>query len=400
VDTQHRSRLHIGSTGYASRRTALRAVAGGGLAAFIAAGMRMGVAGQEAVSDGSTLPPVMAEWVAATESMDVARAAATYAPDAEREVVPVKQIDRGREEIRSRLRDVADAFADGTARVPTVFAVDDQAAAEWIIEAHYTGELPGYPAGSGQPITLRGVSLMSLADGAIARERLYVDVYGMLVQLGLAPAPASDELAAPVGKTFVGPTSDPETLVAIVLRDDPAETAVAYLCRGPELNIWFSGTRHDDALALVGAADPSATTPNGSAPTMTGRLTPDGISGEARLTERTLSFLAIPAAGIAGLYVAERDEIGKVRGTSSTGATLVAQQVAAEEAVAAISPYRYRIVGAVTAADGREMPIEIPACTNDAALFRWVALADGRVSGAGKRRREGGSGFVGKSIDI
>jgi steroid delta-isomerase-like uncharacterized protein len=332
--------------------------------------------------------------------MDVARAAATYAPDAVREVVPVKQFDRGREEIRSRLQDVADAFGDGTARVPTVFAVDDQAVAEWVIEAHYTGELPGYPPGSGQPITLRGVSLMSLADGAIARESLYVDVYGMLVQLGLAPAPAADEFAAPVGKTFVGPTSDPETLVAIVLRDDPAGAAVAYLCRGPELNIWFAGTHHENALALIGAADPSATTPNGSAPSLTGRLTPDGISGEARLTERTLSFFAVPATGIAGLYVAERDESGMVRGTSSTGAILAAQQIAAEETVAVTTRYRYRIVGAVTGADGREMPIEIPACTDDAALFRWVALADGTVSGAGKRRRDGGNGFMGKTIDL
>lgn len=189
MDTQHRSDLRTGSTRNASRRTALRTGVGGGLVAFIATGTRMGVAGQEAANDVSTLPPAMAEWVAAMQSLDTARGAETYALDAVREVVPIKQIDRGREEIQARLQDVQDAFADGTARVPTAFAAGDQAVAEWVIEAHYTGELPGYPPGSGQPVTLRGVSLLSLADGAIARESLYVDVYGLLVQLGMVPAP-------------------------------------------------------------------------------------------------------------------------------------------------------------------------------------------------------------------
>src|SRR3712207_8644369 len=49
----------------------------------------------------------------------------------------------------------------------------------------------------------------------------------------------------------------------------------------------------------------------------------------------------------------------------------------AEGAAAAEAPYR--IVGTVTLADGQQVPIEIPARTTEAALFRWVALADGSV---------------------
>jgi hypothetical protein len=210
--------------------------------------------------------------------------------------------------------------------------------------------------------------------------------------------PAADELSPPVGKTFVGPTSDSETLIAIVLRDEAGE-AVAYLCRGPELNIWFTGQLQDDALALTGAPQPGETTFTGSAPTLTGRITADGLSGEALLPEATLTFTGIPATGIARLYVAERDESGAVRGAASTGATLEAQQNTAEGASAAAAPYR--IVGTVTLADGRQMPIEIPARTEAAAIFRWVALADGRVRGAGKRRRQGdGNGFIESGVEL
>jgi steroid delta-isomerase-like uncharacterized protein len=181
----------VGPIGNTTRRRILRAAGGGGLVVLTAAPMSRHIAAKQDKTNAAmaSLPPVMTEWVTALQTLDAARAAATYAPDAVREVVPVEQIDRGREQIQDRLQDVHDAFADGTVQIPTVFAVDDQAVAEWVIAAHYTGELPGYPPGSGQPITLRGVSLLSLANGAIVRESLYVDVYGLLVQLGLAPAP-------------------------------------------------------------------------------------------------------------------------------------------------------------------------------------------------------------------
>src|SRR5262245_7967633 len=90
----------------------------------------------------------------------------------------------------------------------------------------------------------RRTFLSSLAGGGVAlaaalrSER--VSGHPVLVQ---APAtPAADALDVPVGQTFVGPTADPETLVAIVLRDDEPGEAVACLCRGPELNVWFGGT--------------------------------------------------------------------------------------------------------------------------------------------------------------
>jgi steroid delta-isomerase-like uncharacterized protein len=192
VDTLHVAQRQTGSVTTVSRRRTLRAVGGGSLAALLAVGQRQRArANQDAATAATaTLPPAIAEWVSATQTLDVARAAATFAPDAVREVVPIKQIDRGHEAIQARLQAVHDAFAGGTAKVLTAFAAADQAVAEWVIEAHYTGQLAGYPPGSGQPITLRGVSLFELLDeGAIARETLHLDVYGLLVQLGVAPVP-------------------------------------------------------------------------------------------------------------------------------------------------------------------------------------------------------------------
>jgi hypothetical protein len=213
------------------------------------------------------------------------------------------------------------------------------------------------------------------------------------------------ELVPPQGPTYVGPTSDPETLVAIIVLEDRPGQAVAYLCRGAELNVWFTGIERDGMLALTGPDPSIGVTPEPGltlteqAPTLTGELTDGQITGEAVLfAGRTLRFTAVPAAGIAGLYVTERDEDGMVHGVSSTGASLQARQTVATGEAAATAPYR--ITGTVVTADGSHFEFAIPARTDVPAVFRWVALADGSVRGAGRRWRGAGDQFVGGSIDL
>jgi hypothetical protein len=217
---------------------------------------------------------------------------------------------------------------------------------------------------------------------------------------GLLPA----ELAPPQGATFFGPTSDPATLAAIVLLTDQPGQAVAYLCRGAELNVWFTGNIQDGVLTLTGpgpgedGTPPPGPTLTEPAPTLRGRLDGDRITGEAELLERTLTFTAIPAEGIAGLYVTERDNAGTVVGASSTGATLRARQAVASGAAAETAPFR--ITGTVITADGRHVELAIPARTDVPAVFRWVALADGSVRGAGRRRPGAGDQFMGQDNEL
>jgi hypothetical protein len=212
-------------------------------------------------------------------------------------------------------------------------------------------------------------------------------------QEATTPAPV-----APLGETFVGSTSDPETLVAIVLLADVPGAAVAYLCRGAELNIWFVGRRAGDRLNLLRKIPADVLYPPSPIPTLSGRLDASGITGEAALPDRTLTFTAIPAEGIAGLYVTERDEAGIVLGASSTGATLKARQSAATGASLATAPFQ--ISGTVITAEGRHFELAIPARTDVPAVFRWVALADGSVRGAGRRRPGAGDQFIGQSIEL
>ena len=56
---------------------------------------------------------------------------------------------------------------------------------EWTYAGSYTGQFPGAPAGSGQAVELRGVSVMTVADGLVTRETLYYDNQSFLSQIGV-----------------------------------------------------------------------------------------------------------------------------------------------------------------------------------------------------------------------
>jgi steroid delta-isomerase-like uncharacterized protein len=171
-------------TSQLSRRTTLK-VGGIGLAA--AAGMRgLSVGARE-----NELPEVIAAFVAAWESLDADQIAGIYAEDAVAEDVPAGTVTRGREEIRRHHADFIDAYSDASSNVPTVFATEDRAAFEWVFEGNYTGMLSGLPQGTGQPVTIRGVTLVEFADDLVQRTVEYFDIHGILVQLGAVPPPGT-----------------------------------------------------------------------------------------------------------------------------------------------------------------------------------------------------------------
>jgi steroid delta-isomerase-like uncharacterized protein len=141
--------------------------------------------------DAGALPAPLAGWVAAWEAQPLAAepAAAAYVEDAVYEEVATGVIRTGHGEILAYLTDFFAAFADASAKVEVAFAVGEHGAATWTFTGNYTGQLPGFPPGTGQPITFRGASMLDLRDGMILRETQFFDVYGLLVQLGIVPAP-------------------------------------------------------------------------------------------------------------------------------------------------------------------------------------------------------------------
>lgn len=172
-----------------TRRTTLK---GGGIGLVAA----MGLTAPAVAAHQADLPDVIAAFVAGWEALDADQIADSYGEDAIHEDMPTGVVSQGREEIRGYLTAFLGAFSDATAEIPAAFATEDQAAVAWDFMANYTGMLPGFPQGEGQPIISRGCTLIEFTDDEITRTVDYYDVYGLLIQLGLAPAP---DAATPAG---------------------------------------------------------------------------------------------------------------------------------------------------------------------------------------------------------
>ncbi len=155
--------------------------------------------GGVAASHDSTPVPAMEEtgmdfvqtYVHALSAHDGEGVAALYAEDA---VVTQSVEDgatfTGREEIAGWVNDNVGGLPDLTVTAGNVATSGDIVIWEWTYTGTYSGQYPNAPAGSGQAVTLRGVSVMEVRDGLIVRETLYYDNLSFLTQIGVAATPA------------------------------------------------------------------------------------------------------------------------------------------------------------------------------------------------------------------
>ncbi len=184
-----------GRTADASRRRFMRMIGGGAAAALLGAGAHIDAGAQSPSPEA--LPPAISEWVAGWEALDAERHVAPYAEDAILVAVPTGETVHGREAIRVNIAGLFAAFSDAIARMPSVLVAGDRAAVEWTFEGRYTGQLPGMPPGNGQPVSLRGVSIIELAGGGIQRTTRYFDLFGLLMQTGAIPPASAPGAATP-----------------------------------------------------------------------------------------------------------------------------------------------------------------------------------------------------------
>ena len=223
-----------------------------------------------------------------------------------------------------------------------------------------------------EPLTDRRTALRALVAGAVLTR---------LPMSALAQEATPEGLPLFTGETFVGETSDPETLVAIVLAgetgDEPRE-ARGYLCNGPErtIDVWLTGEAREGRLALT-AEDGSR---------LDGVMNAAGVGGGATLAGgTTLVFTALPATDLAGLYTVAILPDGRMAGESAAGGQLVGEL--ADDA--ATSGDRYGFDVTITPPDGRVIPMTFSTATTDEGDFRLILLADGRGKGQGKTKRSG-----------
>ncbi len=162
-----------------SRRTTLKA-GGIGLAAMAGLMARSGDAQQE------DLPEIIVAFLAGWTALDADQIAQTYAADGDRADVTTPTVFHGKDEIRRSLTEFFGAFSNATVEHPAVLVGNDGYAADtWIFAGTYTGTMPGFPPGTGQPVTIRGFTLIELGNEVIQQTTDYYDAYGILVQLGV-----------------------------------------------------------------------------------------------------------------------------------------------------------------------------------------------------------------------
>jgi steroid delta-isomerase-like uncharacterized protein len=83
-------------------------------------------------------------------------------------------------------KDWRTAFPDVRGTIENRIVAGNQAAGEIVWRGTNTGPLMGQPA-TGKPIAVRAVAVFTEAGGKVARMRHYLDIAGMMAQLGTAP---------------------------------------------------------------------------------------------------------------------------------------------------------------------------------------------------------------------
>lgn len=188
-----------------------------GVLIVLLGGIQPWVAAQE---DG-TEPAIVSAYAAALNAHDADALVALYADDAiVDQAIQNGLVLRGREAIRGWIAVNLTAVPDLRITTEQVIAQGDQIAWAWNFIGTYTGQFPGYPAGTGQPIALRLVSLLELRDGQIARQTLYYDNDAFVSQTG---GTRSERSAASTGsvlvRVFVCPAGLADTADASALAD-------------------------------------------------------------------------------------------------------------------------------------------------------------------------------------
>jgi steroid delta-isomerase-like uncharacterized protein len=118
---------------------------------------------------------------------DPAAMAEHWSEDGVDDIVPLSVL-RGRDEIVAFFRELFAAVPDLETTVTRVVAGERQAAVEWRMTGHFTGEpFQGIDA-PGRRVEMRGLDLMEVEDGRIVGNTAYYDGMSFARQIGLMPA--------------------------------------------------------------------------------------------------------------------------------------------------------------------------------------------------------------------
>ena len=84
----------------------------------------------------------------------------------------------------------ADAFPDGRVNITSIKQIGDTTVVEFIGRGTHQGDLMGI-APTGKSVSIPVCDVFEVRDGKIYREREYMDMMTMMVQLGVATVPSA-----------------------------------------------------------------------------------------------------------------------------------------------------------------------------------------------------------------
>ncbi len=169
----------------------------GGAATLLAIGSVGRLAAQEgsAVAGSVDSPAFFREfleaWANGARTGDPSGVLPFDAEDAVLEDAPLNLIYQGLAAIEPFLAGFFGNYSDASLTWKSAFATTEYGAGETLFQGNYTGQIPGLPAGTGQPVVVRGAHIYEFAGEKITRQTLYFDSYSFLIQLGVLPAPDS-----------------------------------------------------------------------------------------------------------------------------------------------------------------------------------------------------------------
>ena len=97
---------------------------------------------------------------------------------------------RGIDGIKANFQQYLDAFTGGHISVVEQIAEGNIVATRWTASGTHTGEIAGI-APTGKEVTVSGINITKLEGGKILEEWSNWDTFGMMVQLGAIPIPAT-----------------------------------------------------------------------------------------------------------------------------------------------------------------------------------------------------------------
>jgi steroid delta-isomerase-like uncharacterized protein len=134
------------------------------------------------------------------ETGDAAPLAEIATPDVVYDDVPNGERFQGLDGVRRYVEHVHAWAAQVEITISAVHSGPDAAVAEWIMRGVQDRPIPGrVPVATNRPFELKGVTLIELRDGRIARAADYIDVLGFVVQLGGRVELPGGAVIGPVG---------------------------------------------------------------------------------------------------------------------------------------------------------------------------------------------------------